>query len=39
MVYRYMLTKRGILGRNDEIFHSLLAMKRISKQPATPSFS
>jgi hypothetical protein len=33
-----MLKKRGILGRIDEIFHSLLAMKRIFKESATPSF-
>jgi hypothetical protein len=38
MVYRYMLTKRGILRRIDEIFHSLLAMKGVSKQSATTSF-
>ena len=33
-----MLRNRGILGRIYEIFHSLRAIKRISKQPATPSF-
>jgi hypothetical protein len=38
MDYRYTLRKLGILGRTDEIFHSLLAMKRISKQPAMTSF-